>query len=428
MKPSGENAYTVSQVNARVERLLGDDPVLADVAVEGEVSNCKYNQSGHIYFTLKDSLSALSCVMFAGKRRTGLRFSMKDGDKVVVRGYVGVYATAGRYQLYAESIELSGVGSLYQRFEELKRKLAAEGLFAPEHKHPLPFYAMRIGIVTAPTGAAVRDIIRVSRLRNPYVQLILYPAVVQGDAAVASVVQGISTLDVMGLDIIIVGRGGGSIEDLWAFNEESVARAIFAAQTPVITAVGHETDVTIADFVADVRAATPSQAAELATFVYVDFHRNLVRYCDRLERSMDHRLSLAHRSVENCRSRLLAMRPDKRLLVQMEKIGMLRQRLEVLMLSKLERSQGRLTTAAGRLEPLMLARLERCRSRLLAVAGRLEGLSPAKRLAGGFAHVSTPQGKTVTSVQQLTPGDTLLVRLKDGTAETTVTHIDSQNL
>ena len=232
----------------------------------------------------------------------------------------------------------------------------------------------------------------------------------------------------MGLDIIIVGRGGGSIEDLWAFNEESVARAIFAAQTPVITAVGHETDVTIADFVADVRAATPSQAAELATFVYVDFHRNLVRYCDRLERSMDHRLSLAHRSVENCRSRLLAMRPDKRLLVQMEKIGMLRQRLEVLMLSKLERSQGRLTTAAGRLEPLMLARLERCRSRLLAVAGRLEGLSPAKRLAGGFAHVSTPQGKTVTSVQQLTPGDTLRVRLNDGTAETTVTHIDSQNL
>ena len=152
MKPSGENAYTVSQVNARVERLLGDDPVLADVAVEGEVSNCKYNQSGHIYFTLKDSLSALSCVMFAGKRRSGLRFAMKDGDKVVVRGYVGVYATAGRYQLYAESIELSGVGSLYQRFEELKRKLAAEGLFAPEHKHPLPSYAMRIGIVTAPTG------------------------------------------------------------------------------------------------------------------------------------------------------------------------------------------------------------------------------------------------------------------------------------
>lgn len=405
MRPH-RRGVTVTQVNMQVERLIGSDSLLSDVAVEGEVSNCKYNQSGHIYFTLKDRQSAISCVMFAGKRSLGLRFPMKDGDQVVVGGYVGVYAAAGRYQLYADSIELSGIGSLYQRFEELKRKLMAEGLFDSAHKKPLPSHAMRIGIVTAPTGAAVHDIIRVSRQRNPYVGLVLFPAVVQGDAAAASISRGIVTLDAMGLDVIIIGRGGGSIEDLWAFNEESVARAVFAARTPIVTAVGHETDVTIADFVADRRAATPSQAAELVTFVYDDFRNSIVRFSDRLERAMDHRLALAEKSLTDYKARLSAMRPDKRLQAKID----------------------RLTTLSQQLNTVMLTKLERFHSRLLAAAGRLEGLSPAKRLAGGFGFLTTADGKTVTSVNQLAVHDALSIRLRDGSVETTITKIDYNTL
>ncbi|MBQ9587952.1 MAG: exodeoxyribonuclease VII large subunit [Bacteroidales bacterium] len=395
--------FTVSQVNARIEGLVGTDPMLANLSVEGEVSNCNYNQSGHIYFTLKDARSAISCVMFAGKRAYGLRFPMKNGDKVVVSGYVGIYAPSGRYQVYAAKIELAGVGNLYQRFEELKKQLAAEGLFDPAHKKPLPSHAMRIGVVTAPTGAAVHDIIRVSHLRNPYVQLVLYPAVVQGDAAPQSLVAGIAMLDAMGLDAIIVGRGGGSLEDLWAFNDERVARAIFAARTPIVSAVGHETDVTIADFVADVRAATPSQAAELANFVFDDFRRSLVRFADRLDRAMDFRLDVASRKAEALHARLLSLRPDNRLQAKAEKLEALR----------------------GRLNMLMTMRLDRLQARLQSLAAKLDGLSPAKKLQHGFGYVTDANGLRVDSVAQLRIGDSLSVRLADGVVESTVTSISS---
>ena len=237
------------------------DFMLNRISVRGEVSNCKYHRSGHIYFTLKDEGGALSCVMFAGSRR-GLAFPMKDGDRVVVRGAVDVYERDGRYQLYAREIALEGAGLLYERFLALKAELEEMGMFAPEYKQPIPAYVKRLGIVTAPTGAAVRDIQNIALRRNPFIQLILYPALVQGEGAKESIVRGIETLDALGLDAIIVGRGGGSIEDLWAFNEECVARAIFNCRTPVISAVGHETDTTIADFVADLRAPTPSAAAE----------------------------------------------------------------------------------------------------------------------------------------------------------------------
>lgn len=380
---------------------MNSDPMLGNLSVEGEVSNCKYNQSGHIYFTLKDQQSSISCVMFAGKRTLGLRFPMKDGDKVVVSGYVGVYAVAGRYQVYAATIELAGVGNLYQQFELLKKKLADEGLFDRAHKKQLPTYAMRIGVVTAPTGAAVHDIIRVSRSRNPYVQLILYPAVVQGEMAAMSIASGIAKLDTMDLDLIIVGRGGGSIEDLWAFNEEQVAKAIYDALTPIVSAVGHETDVTIADYVADVRAATPSQAAEIANFVYDDFRRALDRYGDKLERVMDFRLRQASQKSEAFRSRLVSLRPDNRLLAKQERLSALRHRLVMLMQS----------------------RIDRCQSRLQVMAGKLDGLSPAKKLVGGFGYVTDHQGCKVVTATQLSPGDTMRVRLSDGLIESQVTNI-----
>ncbi len=259
-----KNVYSVKQVNAYIKNMFVQDFMLNRIYVKGEVSNCKYHTSGHIYFSLKDESGAIACVMFAGDRRKGLAFRMQEGQKVIVLGSVSVYERDGRYQLYAKEIVPDGEGDLYRQFEKLKKELEEMGMFAPEFKQPIPFYSRKVGIVTAPTGAAVRDIMNISRRRNPYAQLILYPALVQGDQAAESIVKGIRTLDNYGVDVMIVGRGGGSIEDLWAFNEEIVARAIFECRTPVISAVGHETDTTIADYVADLRAPTPSAAAELA--------------------------------------------------------------------------------------------------------------------------------------------------------------------
>ncbi len=262
-----KNVYSVGQVNTYIKNMFAQDFMLKRISVKGEVSNCKYHSTGHIYFTLKDGVGAISAVMFAGNRR-GLTFAMKEGDKVVVTGSIEVYERDGKYQLYAREIELAGAGNLYLKFEALKRELEEMGMFDASYKKPIPKYAKRVGIVTAPTGAAIQDIRNIASRRNPYVQLILYPALVQGEGAAASVVNGIRTLDALGVDVMIVGRGGGSIEDLWAFNEEIVARAIFACETPVISAVGHETDTTIADYAADLRAPTPSAAAELAVFDY----------------------------------------------------------------------------------------------------------------------------------------------------------------
>ena len=260
-----KNIYSVGQVNTYIQNMFAQDFMLHQISIKGEVSNCKYHSSGHIYFTLKDQTGTIAAVMFSRYRR-GLAFQMKEGDKVVVTGSVEVYERDGKYQLYAREIELEGAGNLYLKFEALKRELEEMGMFDAAYKKPIPRYATRIGIVTAPTGAAIQDIRNIAARRNPYVQLILYPALVQGDGAAASIVRGIHALDVLGVDVIIVGRGGGSIEDLWAFNEEEVARAIFACNTPVISAVGHQTDTTISDYVADLRAPTPSAAAELAVF------------------------------------------------------------------------------------------------------------------------------------------------------------------
>ena len=260
-----KNVYTVSQINNYIKNIFVRDMLLGRILIKGEVSNCKYHTSGHIYFTLKDGTGQLSCVMFAGQR-TGLAFRMSEGQNVVVSGSVKVYERDGKYQLYADKIELDGTGQLYERLEQLKAKLLAEGLFAPEHKKTIPAYPKTIGIVTASTGAALQDVCNIAARRNPYIQLVLCPAQVQGFGAAKSVAEGIQRLDGYGVDVILVVRGGGSIEDLWAFQEEEVARAVFECKTPVISGVGHETDITLIDYVADLRAPTPSAAAELAVY------------------------------------------------------------------------------------------------------------------------------------------------------------------
>ena len=285
------NVYTVRQVNAYIKNMFTQDFMLNRIYVKGEVSNCKYHTSGHIYFSLKDESGTIACIMFAGQRN-GLGFRMQDGQQVIVLGSVTTYERDGKYQLYAREIILDGAGLLHERFEALKKELGEMGMFAAEYKQPIPKYAKRIGIVTAPTGAAIRDIMNISARRNPYVQLVLYPALVQGEGAAESIVKGISMLETQSVDVIIVGRGGGSIEDLWAFNEEIVARAIFHCTVPIISAVGHETDTTIADYVADLRAPTPSAAAELAVFEYREVEEAMESMKLRLKKGMFQKLQV----------------------------------------------------------------------------------------------------------------------------------------
>ena len=346
------SVYTVSQVTAYIRNMFTQDFALNRISIRGEVSNCKYHTSGHIYFTLKDGGAQIAAVMFAGQRK-GLDFELREGQEVTVSGTVDVYERDGRYQLYAKEITREGKGDLFRQFEKLRNELEEMGMFDSCYKQPIPKYARKVGIVTASTGAAIRDIMNISARRNPYVQLILYPALVQGEQAKYSIAKGIETLDRMGLDVLIVGRGGGSIEDLWAFNEEMVARAIFNCTTPVISAVGHETDVTIADYVADLRAPTPSAAAELAVFDYGQFVEQVNLYRQVLERSMERRLEKLHFRLDQCGMRLKLLSPEKQLNDRRQRLADMESRLERMMEENLGMSRRKLEDRRRCLEARM---------------------------------------------------------------------------
>ena len=333
------NVYSVSQVNSYIRNMFAQDYALSRISVTGEVSNLKYHSSGHIYFTLKDSGGAIACVMFAGKRAQGLLFRMEEGQKVIASGSIEVYAKSGQYQLYANKIIRDGQGDLFQKFEQLKKQLEEMGMFAPEYKKPIPKYAKTVGVVTAETGAAIHDIMNIASRRNPYVQLILCPAKVQGEGAAESIVRAIGILDGLGTDVMIVGRGGGSIEDLWAFNEEIVARAVFSCRTPVISAVGHETDWTIADFVADLRAPTPSAAAELAVFDYALFERSLAETRQKLRRLSDRKTDEMRKMQEYFRLKLLSHSPERELKTRRQALADISDRMELLMSGHIRESR-----------------------------------------------------------------------------------------
>lgn len=384
------NVYTVSQVNNYIKNMFTQDFMLNRIAVQGEVSNCKYHSSGHLYFSLKDGGGAIACVMFAGQRK-GLAFSMKNGDRVVVNGSVSVYERDGRYQLYAREIRLEGEGALYEQFLALKRQLEEMGMFAPEYKRPIPSYIRRLGVVTAPTGAAIQDIRNIAGRRNPYVQIILYPALVQGEGAASSIVRGIEALDELGVDVIIVGRGGGSMEDLWAFNEEPVARAIFQCRTPVISAVGHETDVTIADFAADLRAPTPSAAAELAVFDIREFQDKLDTIGARLQTQMSGRISRARQMEEGYQRTLGYLSPE----------------------NQIREKRMYLMTAEEKLSRQMELLLQKKRHALQLYIERMKGLSPLEKLNQGFAYVEK-DGRAVKETGQVKEQDLLTVHVSDG--------------
>ena len=391
------NVYTVKQVNSYIKNMFTQDFMLNRIYVKGEVSNCKYHTSGHIYFSLKDESGTIACVMFAGQRG-GLSFHMREGQQIIVLGSVNVYERTGSYQLYAQEIRLDGEGTLYEKYQMLKQELEEMGMFAPEYKKAIPRYAKRIGVVTAPTGAAVRDIMNISARRNPYVQLLLYPAQVQGEGAKESIVRGIRMLETKNVDVIIVGRGGGSIEDLWAFNDECVARAIFDCQVPVISAVGHETDVTIADYVADLRAPTPSAAAELAVWDY----RQLQGYLDecrlRMNRSMTGTIRINRLRLKELDVRLSYLHPRH----------------------KLQDQQQRLIELEEELRTLMRDRVKEARHRLAIQIEKLNGLSPVRKLNQGFAYVEEADGGVVKSIRQEEKGDELTVYVTDGLIRTSV--------
>ncbi len=441
-------ALTVSELTDRIQGVLETE--FLDVWVEGEISNLKLATSGHWYFSLKDEQAQLAAVVWRNDTRL-VRFRPKDGMKVLARGQLRVYAPRGAYQLSVQVLEPLGKGSLQQAYEELKQKLEQEGLFDPARKRPLPMLPRRIGVVTSPTGAVLRDILRVLRSRYADLEVLVYPALVQGDGAAAEIAQGIRALNRLGgLDVILLARGGGSLEDLWAFNEESVARAIAASAIPTISAVGHETDFTIADFVADLRAATPSAAAERVVQAKEELQARVRALDERRDGALRLRLArvrarveaaAAHRvfAAERGRLRNLAQRTDE--LARRSETGLLRalergraherrlrERLEAFRLDRqLAARRERLERQRDRLAVLFRAETERRRSRLGRLAASLDGLSPLSVLGRGYALVFREAGeRLVREASEVETGEALRIRLHKGALRATIVSKESE--
>lgn len=392
--------FTVGQVNNYIKNIISQDYMLKSITIRGEVSNCKYHSLGHIYFSLKDETGSLPAVMFKQTAAKGLNFRLQEGQAVVVSGSMNVYERDGRYQLYANSITLDGVGKLHEEFERLKQALNEKGLFDFDRKKPIPKFPKKVGVVTAKTGAAIQDIINVARRRNPYVQLILYPAKVQGEGSAETIVQGIKTLDAMGLDTIIVGRGGGSIEDLWSFNDERVVYAIYEANTPIISGVGHEIDITLTDYAADLRAPTPSAACELAIPDIMSEIEKLHGYERTLHNTMRNKVSLYEARLESFQTKLLHLSP----------------------ITRLEQQNQYLSILYDRMKSCMEKKYTNADHRLAVLTTRLHGLSPTAKLVGGFGYIETGD-KPIGNIHDVKTGDTVNITIQSGRIETTVTGV-----
>lgn len=390
-------AVTVSQINRYIANLFKQDYTLSGIQVKGEISGCKYHYSGHIYFTLKDAGAAISCVMFSSQRK-GLDFTLEDGRSVIVTGQISVFERDGRYQLYARSIAQDGVGRLYEEYEKLKKRLLAEGLFDEQRKKPIPRYASKIGVVTAETGAVIQDICNVTYRRNPYVQLYLYPAKVQGEGAAQTVIEGIHYFEHTDVDTIIIGRGGGSVEDLWCFNDEVLARVIADCTKPIISAVGHETDTTISDYAADLRAPTPSAAAELAVYSWREMEIGLREYRNDLRQAMHQILKVRKLELQKYMVLLQHVSPE----------DILRQKRLVL------------ADSQERLQRLMEKRLTDAKHRLALYAEEMKGLSPLQKLQSGYTYTADEAGNHIDSVRSLEKGQHLTLTFADGQADVTV--------
>jgi len=386
-----KNVYTVGQVNAYIKNMFKQDYMLRSIVVSGEVSNVKYHSSGHVYFTMKDKNGALSCVMFAGYK-SALNFKLVEGLKIESTGSVDVYEKSGTYQLYVTDIKKAGAGELYEKYEKLKQELLEKGMFDPLYKKPIPKYAKRVGVVTASTGAAIQDILQIAHRRNPYVQVILYPAQVQGEGAKESIVAGINSLSNQNVDVIIVGRGGGSIEDLWAFNEECVAQAIFDCKVPIVSAVGHETDTTIADYVADLRAPTPSAAAELTVFSYENLMSDLENVRFNLDREMEGKIKKCRNYVNQQKARLSSLSPQAR--IKYKRLAYL--------------------NMVSQIDSLMQGKINSNKHRLMLSIEKMKGLSPLERISNGYAFVTDSKGKRVSDIDSISSGDDIKLTMSRG--------------
>lgn len=401
-----QNILTVAQVNTYIKRVFEMDYVLKSIWIQGEVSNCKIHSSGHIYFTLKDADAAIACVMFKGYRQSTQK-PLKDGMKIIANGSVSVYEKSGQYQLYVKEYMEDGIGHLYKMFETLKEALDERGWFSSELKKSIPFYPRKVGIVTSETGAAIQDIINISKRRNPYIQLVLYPSLVQGAGAKESIVEGIKYLDKIDeIDVIIIGRGGGSIEDLWPFNEEMVARAIYEATTPIISAVGHEIDFTISDFVSDLRAPTPSAAAELAIPSIEDIHNTLKYYTNRLNQMIEIRFEQKRNLLELYSARFEKYNPRHSIEQMMQYINDLEDRMEDGIRTK----------------------VKDIRIQMNLLNENLKRVSPVDKLKNGYVYLTDENDRHIKRIDDLNNGDTLIVQLYDGQIRTTITQIEKGKL
>ena len=424
--PEGETALTISEITRRIKELI--ESSFGYVYVVGEVSNAKVHSSGHVYFTLKDEMTQIRCVMFRSSAAR-IDFTPEDGMKVYARGQLTVYDRYGTYQIIVRDLVDAGKGDLQMAFNELKKRLEKEGLFDADRKKPLPEYPQRIGIITSPTGAAVRDIIRTARKIYPAVDLVLYPVKVQGDGAKDEIAGAIADFNTYGgVEVMIVGRGGGSIEDLWAFNEEVVARAIAASEIPVVSAVGHETDFTISDFVADMRVPTPTAAPTLILADYVEARTQLGLWVRQATRAVTGIIDRHRRFIEGLKTRYGLRSMSDRLAGQIKDLGEAMTRVERLMSARLESEARDLADSLAGLERYALARVEVERGRLAALAGRVEALSPLSTLKRGYSVVTRPgTGEVVTTYRQIDKGEELRLVLSEGGAAVRVENIEEVN-
>ncbi len=435
---------SISQLNAEVSQLLTQG--FAALWVEGEISNFVRHTSGHLYFSLKDAGAQVRCAMFRGRTNT-LKIQPKNGMKVIARGKVGLYETRGEFQMVVDLMEEAGIGALQRQFEDLKRELSAQGLFAIEHKQALPHFPRSIGVITSPTGAAIRDILHVLQRRCPQIPVYVYPVAVQGDGAGNQIARAIAQADQeQRCDVLIVGRGGGSIEDLWAFNEAVVAQAIYNCKTPIISGVGHEIDFTIADFVADVRAPTPSAAAELVSPDMAAHQQHLQRLTTQLHRGQQRYLQIAQERFTRLQQRLEHQRPTNRLQQKAQRLDELDMRLQQAMRRQQQQYQTRLAQLQQRLQPqlplktiqhqqlqvnrqtqslysLMHQLLNKQQNRLQLQVGKLHALSPLATLERGYSITQSHNGKVIKDAEQIDIGQTLITKLQRGTVESKVTKI-----
>lgn len=422
----GRDIYTVQRLNNYLKNMFAQDILLRSVLVKGEVSNVTYQRgSGHIYFTIKDESGVLNCMMFANKRALGLKFTLEEGQNIICAGSVSHYAQRGEYRLIATQIILDGLGELHERFEKLKNELSEQGLFADIYKKPIPKYAKKIGVVTSPTGAVIQDIRNVAGRRNPYVQIYLYPAIVQGDGCAKSIVNGIRALDSFGVDVIIIGRGGGSLEDLWGFNEEIVARAIFECETPIVSAVGHETDFTISDYAADLRAPTPSAAAELTVFDYNEFEGYLTGLKSQLLKEMTNTINNKKQLLSKSKLMVEKLNPSYEIDRRRMHLSHCEDKLSELIRMKLESSKNRLFGYEERMPELMDRTLNTKKHTYALLLEQMKVLSPLEKLSKGYAYAEAADGKSLKSVKSVKPDDNITLYLKDGKVTTRVTDVEN---